>query len=162
MEKSPASQYKIRFSDCDLFGHLNNSRYLDYMINAREDHLAAHYGLDLSAHYKKGFGWVVGSHEIAYVVPAVYNETVTIMSSLIFAGDEHLEVETIMADVAKTHLKAVMRTKLVHVNLTNGRKEKHQDDFLSFAKSIENPEIDRSITLSQRVKEIKEGLKVRA
>ena len=39
MNKNPNLDYKIRFNDGDLFGHLNNSRYLDYFINAREDHL---------------------------------------------------------------------------------------------------------------------------
>src|SRR6476620_3436361 len=120
MEKSPSSQYKVRFNDCDLFGHLNNSRYLDYMINAREDHLANHYKFDLTEHYKSGLGWVVGSHEISYAIPAVYNEIVTIQSSLIHSGEDTLEVEIVMYDLHKTHVKAVMRTNLVYVSIRTG------------------------------------------
>ncbi|RZJ33013.1 MAG: acyl-CoA thioesterase [Flavobacterium sp.] len=159
MEKSPTSQYKVRFNDCDLFGHLNNSRYLDYLINAREDHLAEYYDLDLSAHYKKGFGWVVGSHEISYVIPAVYNEMIKIQSALIHCAADSLEVETVMFDGAATHLKAVMRTKLVHVNTQTGRKEPHGDDFLVWAKTIENNGIDRDIALPLRVKQLKDNLR---
>ena len=159
MEKTPSSQYKIRFSDCDLFGHLNNSRYLDYMINAREDHLSDHYNFDLTEHYKNGSGWVVGSHEITYMIAAVYNEVVSIQSSLLLAEDDYLLVETIMSDAKKTHLKAVMRTKLVHVNLTTGRKEKHNGPFLEWAKTIVNTEINANIPLQQRIKDLKEELK---
>ncbi len=31
------SQAIIRFQDCDPYAHLNNGRYLDYFMNARED-----------------------------------------------------------------------------------------------------------------------------
>lgn len=39
------STAKIRFIDCDPIGHLNNSKYLDYMLNAREDHVEDSTGL---------------------------------------------------------------------------------------------------------------------
>jgi acyl-CoA thioester hydrolase len=35
LEKVPESEALIRFPDCDPFNHLNNSRYIDYFINAR-------------------------------------------------------------------------------------------------------------------------------
>ena len=90
MNKEPQSIYTVRFSDCDLFGHLNNARYLDYFLNAREDHLKSYYQLDLATYYLKGIGWLVGSHEINYLKPAKYNEEVTIKSSLIKANDQYL------------------------------------------------------------------------
>ena len=37
MNKTPHSFYTIRFTDCDLFGHLNNGRYIDYLLNARKN-----------------------------------------------------------------------------------------------------------------------------
>jgi acyl-CoA thioesterase FadM len=48
MELTPKSFYTIRFGDCDLFGHLNNARYLDYFINAREEHLKERYQVQLA------------------------------------------------------------------------------------------------------------------
>ena len=59
MEKSPKileSKTLIRFQHCDPFNHLNNSEYLNYMVNAREDQLIKHYGIDI---YKR-----VGSLEV--------------------------------------------------------------------------------------------------
>lgn len=158
MEKMPTSEYKIRFNDCDLFGHLNNSSYLDYLINAREDHLAEHYVLDLPAYYKSGFGWVVSTHEINYLIPAVYNEAVQIQTSLIQLGEDHLIVEAAMFDKARTHLKAIMRTRLVYVSTRTGRKEKHPDEFFAWAKAIENNDINREQTMEQRIKDIRAGL----
>ena len=41
------SNMKIRFQDCDPFNHLNNAAYLNYFMNAREDHLIENYGIDI-------------------------------------------------------------------------------------------------------------------
>ena len=37
----------IRFQDCDPYAHLNNGRYLDYFMNAREDQLLKMYGFNI-------------------------------------------------------------------------------------------------------------------
>ena len=57
MEKVLKSTYTIRFSDCDMFAHLNNARYIDYFLNAREDHLRTYYNLDLRTFQQKGLSW---------------------------------------------------------------------------------------------------------
>ena len=137
MNKEPQSFYTIRFSDCDLFGHLNNARYLDYFLNAREDHLKDNYQLDLATYYTKGIGWVVGSHEINYLKPAKYNEQVCIKSSLIKANDQYLLVELQMMNVEQTELKAVMWTRFIPINVRTGKRENHPVEFMEFARSIE-------------------------
>lgn len=35
MNKNPNSVYTVRFNDCDLFGHLNNARYIDYFFECQ-------------------------------------------------------------------------------------------------------------------------------
>ncbi len=137
MNKEPQSFYTVRFSDCDLFGHLNNARYLDYFLNAREDHLKDNYQLDLATYYTKGIGWVVGSHEINYLKPAKYNEQVCVKSSLIKANDQYLLVELQMMNVEQTELKAVMWTRFIPINVRTGKRENHPVEFMEFARSIE-------------------------
>ena len=161
MDINPASKYKVRFNDCDLFGHLNNSSYIDYLVNAREDHLKDYYKLDLSEYYKKGLGWVVGSHEIVYVKPAYYNEIITIQSTLMTASSDLLQVETIMMDENCSQLKAIMRTKLIPVNIKTGKKEQHQEEFLQWAKTIENEEVNKIQELQQRIKTVLFELKAK-
>lgn len=137
MNKEPQSFYTVRFSDCDLFGHLNNARYLDYFLNAREDHLKDHYQLDLASFYQQGIGWVVGSHEINYLKPAKYNERVCIKSSLIKANDQYLLVELQMTNAEQTALKAVMWTRFIPVSVKTGKRENHPSDFMEVAKGFE-------------------------
>jgi acyl-CoA thioester hydrolase len=154
MNKTPISVYKIRFSDCDMFGHLNNSRYLDYLINAREDHLKDEYNFDFTEYYKNDLGWVIGSHEIAYLRPALYNEMVAIQSTLLFVNRELLHVETVMMNEKQNQLKAIMRTKLIPVNIKTGKKTQHQDEFMSWAKTLENTVIHPQEDIQDRIKHL--------
>lgn len=162
MTKTPDSTYIIRFNDCDLLGHLNNSRYLDYFMNAREDHLRTYYQIDLTSYFSHGLGWVVGGHEIAYIKPAFYNETVCIQSSLLYADSELLFIETIMMDKNQSHLKAIMRTKLIPISTQTGKKSRHPTEFLDWAKSVENELINHEENLQIRLKHLLNSFKAKS
>lgn len=139
MNKTPESTYKIRFSDCDLFGHLNNARYLDYFLHAREEHLEHHYGLRLHSYYVKGISWVVGGHQIAYLKPVKYAENVVIQTRLLKSSDNELLVEMLMMDESMQQLKSLLWTSFIPVDPNTGRRRAHDDEFMGFAKSIECP-----------------------
>lgn len=132
MEQYLQSFYTVRFGDCDPFRHLNNARYIDYFLNAREDHLKTHYQMDLADFYNKGLGWVVLQHEILYIRPASFNETICIRSGLLSAGPDHLLVEMLMLDEKQKQLKSLLHTKFVPVSLTTGKKQPHSDEFMEF------------------------------
>jgi YbgC/YbaW family acyl-CoA thioester hydrolase len=150
MEKLLHSFYTVRFGDCDPFSHLNNARYIDYFLNAREDHLLQYYQLSLTDYAKKGVGWVVASHEISYLRPAVYNEKICIQSAIIELGEAHLLVEMLMQDEGRQSVKAVMWSKFTCINLKTGKKQVHPGEFMEFAKQMVADTID-----------INEGLKAR-
>ena len=137
MNQTPTSTYKIRFSDCDLFGHLNNARYLDYFLHAREEHLEHHYGLQLHSYYVKGISWVVGGHQIAYMKPVKYAENVVIQTRLLSGTENDLLVEMVMMDQRMQQPKALLWTSFVPVNPATGKRQPHDQEFMQFAKSIE-------------------------
>ncbi len=159
MNKTPHSLYTVRFTDCDLFGHLNNGRYIDYLLNAREDHLKTEYSLDLTDFYKQGVSWLVAGHEISYIRPAAYNEVVSIKSALIKAEPGSLLVEMLMMDENHTHLKSLMWTKFIHVNVKTGKRENHTASFMDFARSIEITDVDITKGYQNRLKDIIENMK---
>jgi YbgC/YbaW family acyl-CoA thioester hydrolase len=137
--KRAQSSYKIRFNDCDMFGHLNNARYIDYMINARQDHLKDNYNFDYAAYYANNFGWVVAEHEIVYLKPARFDETVVISSQLVFADEGVLIAEIAMFNQAGDKLKCLMRTKFIPVNIASGKREKHTGDLLQLVNDLVVP-----------------------
>ena len=155
MQKILQSFYTVRFNDCDPFSHLNNARYIDYFINAREDHLRDNYQMRLSDFAKRGIGWVVTSHEIYYMRPAVYNEAVSIQSVIVELGEGHLLVEMLMQDEARQNNKAIMWSKFTCINLKTGRRENHPDDFMGFAKQVVADDIDVNGGIKGRISRVK-------
>ena len=155
MEKTPVSHYIIRFNDCDPLGHLNNGRYIDYFLNAREDHLRDHYRIDLREWASKGIGFVVSHHEIRYLRPVLYNDKVAIQSSLIGWGDTWLAVEMGMFDEAKQQLKAIMWTRFTRIDPKTGRRIPHPEDFMPWinATLIEGVDLDKGV--NGRVEELR-------
>ena len=124
--------YTVRFNDCDPMGHLNNARYIDYMLNVREDHLKQAYQINLLEYHKQGIAWVVRRHDIQYVRPAFYNETISIESRLIELDDSHVLVEMLMYDEKQTTLKAIMWTNFTSVDVKTGRKKDDQGQYRVF------------------------------
>src|SRR5215208_1584932 len=94
LSKTWESRSLIRFPDCDPFNHLNNARYIDYFINAREDHIIANLRFNIY-HFaaQQGLGWVVGKNQIVYLKPAFLMETVVIDSTLLRLGETEVLVE---------------------------------------------------------------------
>jgi YbgC/YbaW family acyl-CoA thioester hydrolase len=154
MQAKLSSSYTIRFNDCDPFGHLNNARYIDYLLNAREDHLKEYYQVDLRQFTSRGFGWVVSTHEIQYIRPAAYNERVAIQSEMIEVGDSHLLVEMLMLDEPAENLKAILWTKFTCINLKTGKKELHSAEFMDFARTMLTPGRDGQGGLRARIDEL--------
>lgn len=130
----------VRFQDCDPFNHLNNARYLDYFLNAREDQLITNYGFDVyGLAQSTGTSWVVGRSQIAYLKPAKLMEEVVIQTQLIGVGERDLHVEMRMLDKDKTHLKALLWTNFVHFRIASGRAEKHNPEYMAFFARVVNP-----------------------
>jgi acyl-CoA thioester hydrolase len=131
------STKKIRFQDCDPFNHLNNGRYVDYFINAREDQLVENYEIDLFKIIKEeGLGWVVSNNQVAYLKPVFTMETVVIQSQLIDYSPTHLQVEMRMWNADKSILKSVAWFSFVPFNLKRNRVEVHQEKYTNLFKEV--------------------------
>lgn len=146
------STQKIRFRDCDLFGHLNNSSYIDYFLDAREDHLSNNYGMNLSELYKQDQAWVVGSHEIYYLRPAFYGEMVCLLSALVEVSQDRLIVEMIMTDEKMQQMKAITWSSFFSISIKTGTKKSHSQEFMDFASTTLLEDINYSDGINNRIK----------
>lgn len=153
LEKHPSSIVRIRFQDCDPFGHLNNGRYLDYVINAREEQLLDHYDLDIYAERFRDLNWVVRTSRVAYQVPILPNRQVRIQTALLHHTRSALQVEAVLTDPETNVFHAAAWVNLVHVNLRTGRPAKHDEDLMELFEAVSlgiEPESD-----AERLKAIK-------
>ncbi len=156
MNKHPESIHTIRFQDCDPFNHLNNAKYLDYFINAREDQLLAQYDIDMYALIRKsGLGWVVAMNQIAYISPAFLMEKVCIQTQIITYGEYDLTVEMKMYDEHKKRIKAVLWVNFVHFSIAQNKAEKHAPSWITLFENLLSP-VDEKI-FTERVAALKKA-----
>jgi YbgC/YbaW family acyl-CoA thioester hydrolase len=134
------SESLIRFPDCDPFNHLNNARYIDYFINAREDHIMLNMKMNIyqfaAAH---GLGWVVSKNQIVYLKPAFLMETVVIDSTILKLEEKSLLVEMKMWNEKKEKLKSVLWSEFVHINMKTQKPAAHTEELLQTFRPFENP-----------------------
>lgn len=136
----PESTAWIDFQDCDPFGHLNNTKYLNYIMHARTQQLKDAYGFDIYAHTQKtGNGWVVATTQLAYLAPAKFNETVRIQTRLLHKDAFRIVPEAVMKSEDGQRLHAVGWVEFVYVNIERGRPVKYEDEVGSFLESIRMP-----------------------
>jgi len=160
MEKILKTKRKVRFQDCDPFNHLNNSKYLEYFINVREDQIAEYYDLDIFEYMKTtGLSWVVASNQISYLKPAFTMEMVLIESQLIQYTDNLLLVEMKMWNESETELKAILWIKFIQYNIQTKKAASHSEDLMKLFESVVLP-IDQSV-FENRYLEIIKNLKTR-
>ena len=148
----------IRFEDCDPFGHLNNGRYTDYFLNAREDQLRDNYNLDIYRHMKTaGKAWVVATSQMAYLREAKLMEQVTIRTCLRWFTDSDILMEGLMLDKGTERIKSVIWMRFSYVDIKQGKKVQHEEHLLElFEKAAILGKGRDTLMFEERVKELKQ------
>jgi len=127
--KEPETLSKVRFFDCDPIGHLSNIRYLDYMLNAREDHMLNEYNIDLFQESRKtGCTWIALQNQIAYLKEVRFNQNVIITSKLISFTDKINTIEILMYNEPKNRIHAVLWLTSIYFNLMTRKSEIQPED----------------------------------
>jgi YbgC/YbaW family acyl-CoA thioester hydrolase len=137
-DREPHSSVLVSFKDCDAFGLLYNVRYLDYILDARAEHLLKFYEFDFNRELQKSKEtWVIHGHQIAYVEPARVHEAVTIRTRILGFTSNLVHLEGMMLNRDNTRLKALQWSKLSYISLTRGNVLSHPDNIVSFLSRIQ-------------------------
>lgn len=81
MPPSYTEAFKVRYTDCDAYGHLNNAMYLRYIQEAAFN-ASGSLGLDPAAFEAMERTWFVRSTEIKYLQGIEYGDTVEVTTWL--------------------------------------------------------------------------------
>ena len=137
----------IRFQDCDPYAHLNNGRYLDYFMNAREDQVWKEYDFNIYEYSRTtGLGWVVTQNQIAYIRPAILMEEVIIESQLMESRPKFLHVEMRMYDAERT-LKSLLWVQFVHVDIRKAKSVEHGSELQELFDKLSVPVEEKDFNL---------------
>jgi acyl-CoA thioester hydrolase len=156
LKKELESKVFIAFGDCDPFRHLNNARYIDYFLNAREQQLSEAYNFSLAEWGARGKGWFVTQNQVAYLKPARYAETVLIVSRILEFSDYDILLEMVMWDKKRANIKAIFWSRLSHIDLIEGKKIEHNHELKELFNTVTYSEEDIELkSFDRRVEQLK-------
>lgn len=118
----PTTKHRIAFKDCDLFGMLYNTRFLDYVLDARNEHLIDYHNVDfVKYHYEGGRTFVVAGHQVSYFEPGRAHEQVLVSTGIIFADNHQMVLEGAMTSLDGKRLKFHQWTRLKVLDPATGK-----------------------------------------
>lgn len=118
------SEIPVRPDDIDMFRHVHNSRYLDYIQAARYDQMVRCYKMGMDEFMIMGLGFVVKRAELNFKRPLVMGEVMLITTQVKeFRGaDIVVDFEIVNKRNEKICCDGVMLYTMI--NLKTGRSEK--------------------------------------
>lgn len=122
------SEIPVRPDDIDMFQHVHNSRYLDYVQAARYDQMVRCYKMSMEEFMITGYGFVVKRAEINYKRPLVMGDIMLISTQVkeFNGSDIIVEFEILNKKNEKVTCDGIMLYTMI--NLKTGRSEKISED----------------------------------
>ncbi|MHB1006277.1 MAG: acyl-CoA thioesterase [Chloroflexota bacterium] len=118
LKKVPRSHtiaIRVRHSDIDIMGHVNNAVYLQYVMEAAFQH-AESAGFTMDRMREMGGGWVVRRAEIEYLRPARAGDELLVTTTLAQMRGLRATRETKMVDAATKKVIATASTDYIWIN----------------------------------------------
>jgi len=80
--KTFETELRVRPDDIDMFQHVHNSKYMDYVLAARYDQMEHSYGMSMETYMEQGHGWVVKAVHMNYKRSLVLGEYFTVKTNI--------------------------------------------------------------------------------
>lgn len=118
------SEIPVRPDDIDMFQHVHNSRYLDYIQAARYDQMIRCYKMSMEEFMIMGFGFVVKRTELNFKRPLIMGDVMLISTQVkeFNGSDIIVDFEIVNKKKEKISCDGIMLYTMI--NLKTGRSEK--------------------------------------
>ena len=118
------SEIPVRPDDIDMFQHVHNSRYLDYIQAARYDQMIRCYKMSMEEFMIMGYGFVVKKAELNFKRALIMGDVMLISTQVkeFNGSDITVEFEIVNKKNEKISCDGVMLYTMI--NLKTGRSEK--------------------------------------
>ena len=93
------SELKVRPDDIDMFNHVHNSKYFDYVLAARYDQMETFYKMPMESFLESGFGWVVRTAHVDFKRPLLLGDVIKVRTGILTINEKgcrvQFEIETV-------------------------------------------------------------------
>ncbi len=136
MESKPSyssftSEFKVRPDDIDMFNHVHNSTYFDYVLAARYEQMETYYKMPMEDFLKMGFGWVVRSAFVEYKRPLGLGDIFTVKTGIETINSKGCRVKFEIKINKTGKIACDGWFDYVMINITDGKSVKVSDQMIS-------------------------------
>ena len=128
MEQKEYSRFitalKVRPDDIDMFNHVHNSKYFDYVLAARYEQMEAHYGMAMEMFLQQGYGWVVKTVYMDYKRPLTLGDTFLVTTSIVEFSENGCKVSFDITNQKNSKLCCDGWFDYVMIDIKTGRSAK--------------------------------------
>lgn len=115
------TEHKVRPDDIDMFKHVHNSVYLDYVLAARYEQMETCYGMSMDKFLELGYGWVVQKVQVEYKRPLKLGDTFSVETGIISLVERGCTVEFEIKNLQTKKVSASGWFDFVMIDLKTGR-----------------------------------------
>ena len=111
----------MRPDDIDMFNHVHNSIYLDYVLAARYEQMELFYGMSMEKFLEMGYGWVVKAVQIDYKRALGLGDQFTVETGIIDVNKKGCRVTFEIKNLKSSKVSTSGWFDFVMIDLKTGR-----------------------------------------
>lgn len=115
------TEHKVRPDDIDMFNHVHNSIYLDYVLAARYEQMELFYGMSMDEFLALGYGWVVQKVQIEYKRSLKLGDTFSVETGIVSIHEKGCKVEFTITNLKTKKTSTVGWFDFVMIDMKTGR-----------------------------------------
>jgi len=119
--KAFETEGRVRPDDIDMFQHVHNSKYLDYVLAARHDQMEHDYGMSMETFMEQGYGWVVKTAHINFKRPLMLGDYFTVKTGIADIDTRGCRVKFIITSKTTNKISSDGWFDFVMVDIKNGK-----------------------------------------
>jgi YbgC/YbaW family acyl-CoA thioester hydrolase len=118
------TELRVRPDDIDMFNHVHNSKYFDYVLAARYEQMETAYGMSMEKFMEMGYGWVVKTAHVEFKRPLTLGETFKVTTGIISMNEKSSKVmfEIVSSKTGKVCSDGWFDYVLIDINTGRGMK----------------------------------------
>lgn len=124
------TEHRVRPDDIDMFQHVHNSRYFDYVLAARYEQMDRYYGMSMEKFMERGFGWVVRTAHVDYKRALTMGDYFTVKTGIETINDKGCRVAFTLTNKASGKVCCDGYFDYVMIDMQTGRGVKIPEDIV--------------------------------
>ncbi|WP_316741169.1 acyl-CoA thioesterase [Pedobacter antarcticus] len=134
MEKTAYSVFetelKVRPDDIDMFNHVHNSKYFDYVLAARYDQMELFYKMPMESFLKSGLGWVVRTAMVEFKRPLILGDQINVRTGILTINEKGCRVQFEIENIRTGKIASDGWFDYVMIDISTGKGCKVNEDMI--------------------------------